>query len=231
MVYSNIQCLRSLSSSHALLDIPAVASHSGFARRVRLNRRGRGYEELSSSNSGATGSYSKRASLHICASQSRPLSFNQRWRSFKTAADEQTARAKDAIVSLPPVQALENAVHIADQKLGPVYNLFKAIGKGWDAQVERYAEFGGEEVKRQWEWKRRTEAERSLWVNIGQFLGMSLLTAFWEAITPVSIFWGAILPLFLAWILYDRPFLSPIVVTLILMAPFKFPIGYNVSLI
>jgi len=60
---------------------------------------------------------------------------------------------------------------------------------------------------------------------------VSLLTAFWEAITPVSILWGAILPLFLAWILYDRPFLSPIVVTLILMAPFKFPPGYNVRLI
>ncbi|DBA69236.1 hypothetical protein WJX79_010536 [Trebouxia sp. C0005] len=231
MVCSDIQCLRSPSTSHALPAIPAVASHSGFARRVRLTRRCRGYEELGSSHAGATGSHSKRASLHICASQSRPLSFKQRWRSFKTAADEQTAKAKDAIGSLPPVQALANAVHMADQKLGPLYNLLKAIGKWWDAQVERYAEFGGEEVKRQWEWKRRTEAERSLWVSIGQFLGMSLLTAFWEAITPVSIFWGAILPLFLAWILYDRPFFSPIVVTLILMTPFKFPPGYNVRLI
>ncbi len=35
----------------------------------------------------------------------------------------------------------------------------------------RYAEFGGEETKRQWEWKRRTEAEWGLWVSIGQFLG------------------------------------------------------------
>lgn len=63
------------------------------------------------------------------------------------------------------------------------------------------------------------------------WLAVSLLTAFWEAITPVSIFWGAFLPLFLAWILYDRPYLSPIVVTLVLMSPFKFPPGYNVKLI
>jgi len=40
------------------------------------------------------------------------------------------------------VQALAKAVHIADQKLGPVYNLFKAIGKWWDAQVERSAPTG-----------------------------------------------------------------------------------------
>lgn len=33
-----------------------------------------------------------------------------------------------------------------------------------------YAEFGGEEVKRQWEWRRRTEAERNVWASIGTFL-------------------------------------------------------------
>ena len=53
MIYSNAQCLR--STSHAVPAIPAVASHSGFARRVRLTRRCRGYEELASSNAGATG--------------------------------------------------------------------------------------------------------------------------------------------------------------------------------
>lgn len=40
------------------------------------------------------------------------------------------------------MQALADAVHIADQKLAPVYNLFKAIGKWWDAQVERSAPIG-----------------------------------------------------------------------------------------
>ncbi len=53
MIYSNAQCLR--STSHAVPAIPAVASHSGFARRVRLTRRCRGYEELASNNAGATG--------------------------------------------------------------------------------------------------------------------------------------------------------------------------------
>jgi len=33
-------------------------------------------------------------------------------------------------------------MHIADQKLAPVYNLFKAIGKWWDAQIERSAPIG-----------------------------------------------------------------------------------------
>lgn len=229
MICNNIQTFCSASSRSTLPRLPAVASYSGFARRAQ---RCRGFDELAAAFATRDrGVHKNRAGQHVCASANRSLSFNQRWRSFKSTADEQAAKAQNAITSLPPVQALTKALQVLQQKLEPFYRFLTFIRKWWAEQLASYAEFGGEETKRQWEWKRRTEAERSLWVSIGQFLGMSLLTAFWEAITPVSIFWGAFLPLFLAWILYDRPYLSPIVVTLVLMSPFKFPPGYNVKLI
>ncbi len=53
MICNNVQCMR--STSHAVSANPVVASHSGFARRVRIIRRCRGYEELASSNAVATG--------------------------------------------------------------------------------------------------------------------------------------------------------------------------------
>lgn len=159
------------------------------------------------------------------------MSFNQRWRSFKTTADEQATKTRHAIANLPPVQAIANALHILQHRLEPLYKVLRLLRARWDAQVNKYAEFGGEETKRQWEWKRRTESERSLWVSIGRFVYVALLTVLWEAITPVSLVLAGLAPLFLAWIMYDKPLLSPIVVALVLMSPLKFPLGYPVKIL
>lgn len=104
------------------LSSPAVASHSSFGRRAR---RCSGFDKLlhnARQSAGmdriltctlltrfsqrapwkvvycaVLGSHRKRSSLHVCAAQSRPLSFNQRWRSFKTTADEQATKTRHAI--------------------------------------------------------------------------------------------------------------------------------------
>ena len=61
-------------------------------------------------------------------------------------------------------------------------------------------------------------------------IAVSFLTVAWMTITPASLFWGALLPVHVSWIVYDRPLLSPIFVTLLPMWLVKFPLGYPLRL-
>ncbi|KAL3153277.1 hypothetical protein ABBQ38_011625 [Trebouxia sp. C0009 RCD-2024] len=213
-----------------------VQQRSGSVTRGDLQRRAkrcRGHDALSQglSKPRRSGSQCNRPSIVVLAAQRRPPSFIQRWRTLKAAVDKQNNRTRQAISSLPPARAIAHALAVVRRWLEPLYRVSRLIQAWWDAQLDSYAEFGGEEVKRQWEWKRRTEAERSLWHDIITFIKVSFLTVFYMGVVPVSVFWGAFLPLLAAWACYDRPLLSPVFIMFIPMMLLKFPLGYPVKLL
>lgn len=224
MLSGNV-CSLHAKTVHSQSCIP-VSSVSAFCRRPTLCPKLR----HSGSKRGSPGKQGRQPSVQVCAAQSRPLSFNQRWRSFKGTAEEQAHKAQEAVRALPPVQALFQFLQIVREKADPFFRVLHIIEDWMQAWQTSYAEFGGDEVKRLWEWKRRSVKEWDLWVSILKFVRMSFLTAFWMGITPVSVFWGAFVPATLSWILYDNQLQSPIFWTLVPLLFFKFPPGYPVKL-
>ena len=62
----------------------------------------------------------------------------------------------------------------------------------------------------------------ALLASIPPFIGMTIATIIYEIFVPCSVGVAVVLPLYLSWVLYDRWYLSPIVLGMLGIARWKF---------
>eukprot|EP00891_Asterochloris_glomerata_P004986 jgi/Astpho2/4986/Aster-x1268 len=85
-----------------------------------------------------------------------------------------------------------------------------------------YYEFCADETTRKWQWENRTRRETAFWNAVGLWLGGFCYTAVYMVLTPASWVFTIIIPLIYSLIIFDKPFVSPVVFAMLMASPFKF---------
>jgi hypothetical protein len=148
----------------------------------------------------------------------REPSFEQRLRSLRFALDARAAR----LASSPPLAAAAALAAALAARLAPLAALRAAWQRRADAAREDYNQFLAEETRRKWTWSKRNVAELALLNAVPPYAFFLAATLVWQAFTPVSLAFSLAAPLFLAWVAWDRWWLSPVAVGVLLTAPLKF---------
>jgi hypothetical protein len=92
--------------------------------------------------------------------------------------------------------------------------------------LEDYDQYLAMETKARWSWEKRHRKEMAMLASIPPFIGMTLATVLYEVFVPCSLGFAVLLPLYMSWVLYDRWYLSPMVLGMVLIARLKFaPVG------
>ena len=87
--------------------------------------------------------------------------------------------------------------------------------------LEDYDQYIAMETKARWSWEKRNRKEMALLYSIPPFIGMVLATLIYEVFIPCSVGCAVVMPLYLSWVLYDRWYLSPVVLGMLLVARWK----------
>ena len=147
----------------------------------------------------------------------RSLSMQQRWRSFQLHMKALQTRLVEEVAWIRAmVQWYDNAV------LSPYRRWVDHIESVKEVIREDYEQYLAEETKQRWSWEKRNRKEIALLERIPPYIGMVLVTLVYQAFIPLSLSFAVLLPLYFSWVLYDAWWASPIMLGMIIIAPWKF---------
>ena len=113
-----------------------------------------------------------------------------------------------------------------DGVLRPLRARKAAFDDAFAAYMEDYEQYLAMETKARWSWEKRHRKELAMLASIPPFIGMTMATVLYEVFVPCSLGFAVLLPLYISWVLYDRWYLSPVVLGMVLIARLKFaPVG------
>ena len=147
----------------------------------------------------------------------RSLSMQQRWRSFQLHMKALQKRLVDEVAWIRAmVQWYDSSV------LSPYRRWMEHIESMKEVVREDYEQYLAEETKERWSWEKRNRKEIALLERIPPYIGMVLVTLVYQAFIPLSLSFAVCLPLYFSWVLYDAWWASPIMLGMIIIAPWKF---------
>ncbi len=121
---------------------------------------------------------------------------------------------------------LQQLATTVDGVLLPVRARRAAFDERFAAFLEDYEQYVAMETKARWSWEKRHRKELAMLASIPPYIGMTLATVLYEVFVPCSLGFSVLLPLYISWVLYDRWYVSPVVLGMVLIGRWKFaPVG------
>eukprot|EP00887_Chlorella_sp_A99_P002414 scaffold10.g2414.t1 len=151
----------------------------------------------------------------------RPPSLIQRWRALKVQLEGRRRAAAEALAALPPIAALFAAWAALHAALAPGYAAWAALVRWRDEVGEAYNEYLAAETKIKWRWSHVYAKEMEWWAQVPVFAYWFVVTLVYQAFIPVSFLLSIVAPLYFAWGVWDRWWLSPVLLASLAIAPLK----------
>ena len=121
---------------------------------------------------------------------------------------------------------IQQVAAVIDRVLAPLRAKKASFDDTFAVFLEDYEQYLAMETKARWSWEKRNRKEMALLASIPPYIGMALATVLYQVFVPCSLSFAVLAPLYLSWILYDRWYLSPVLLGMALIARWKFaPIG------
>lgn len=150
------------------------------------------------------------------------MSLQQRLRVLRNVMSDRVTVAGAALRALPPVAAILQVLALLDRKLQPLYAVVEVLKQKAEELQESYNNFEAEETKRRWSWENKHEEEIRFWKAVPPYFFFLVCTVVYELFVPVSVLVALVLPLYYAWVGWDRWWVSPVFLGLLLITPLKF---------
>jgi len=144
--------------------------------------------------------------------QKKQLSLSQRYRALVLTVQ---AYARTS----PFLQQLGAQV---GRLLEPLRERKAALDASFASFMESYEQYLAMETKARWSWEKRHRKEMALLASIPPYIGMCVATVLYEVFVPCSVGVAVLGPLYVSWVLYDRWWLSPVVLGMALVGRWKF---------
>ena len=191
-----------------------AAGRNAESEGAEFDRRnaGAGSPSAPSAPSAPSSSPSSFSSILGIVNQKKQLSLNQRYRALVLTVQ---AYARTS----PFLQQLGAQV---GRLLEPLRERKAAMDASFASFMESYEQYLAMETKARWSWEKRHRKEMALLASIPPYIGMCVATVLYEVFVPCSVGVAVLGPLYVSWVLYDRWWLSPVVLGMALVGRWKF---------